>query len=260
MRSSIVAFLTDFGTEDGYAGAMKGRLLSLAPHVNVIDISHDIEPYNIRQAAFCLNNSYPHFPEKTIFVVVVDPGVGTPRKGIVLETSKHVFIGPDNGVFSFVCRQEGYRAYEILMDSLGDGVSSTFHGRDVFSRLAAWLANGRSLRQNVQPIEQVNSFLNPMQQISKKEFLLEVFHVDHFGNLILNLHKDDCLKLESIEDPGIRYKELQLTGVHKTFGEVAEGEYLLTWDSSNFLQIAKNKGNAAMGLQASVGDSVTLFG
>ncbi|MGH1363545.1 MAG: SAM hydrolase/SAM-dependent halogenase family protein [Calditrichia bacterium] len=260
MRSSFVALLTDFGTEDGYVGAMKGRLLDLAPHIHVVDISHEIEPYNIRQAAFCLNNSYKHFPEKTIFVVVVDPGVGTPRKGVIVETSQHIFIGPDNGVFSFVCRSEGYRAFEIKMDSLGEDIAPTFHGRDVFSRVAAWLANGRRMTNNVNPLSQLSTFLKPMQQISDREYRLEIFHVDHFGNLILNLHQDDCLKLEAIADPGIRYKKLELKGVRQTFGDVDEGAFLLTWDSSGFLQVALNKGRAAKKLDAVVGDAVTLFG
>ena len=114
--------------------------------------------------------------------------------------------------------------------------------KDVFSKLAAWLANGRRLSQNVCPLEQVNSFLNPMQQISKKEFLLEIFHVDHFGNLILNLHRDDCLKLESIDNPGIRYKELNLTGVHQHRTGIRVVTEPLASDGDRVVEITAHRG------------------
>lgn len=258
MKHPFIALLTDFGTEDGYVAAMKGRILSEAPEVRLIDISHSIKPFNVRQAAFCLNNSYPYFPEKTIFVVVVDPGVGTSRQGIVVKTSQHCFIGPDNGVFSFVIRREGFQAFRILLDAFAEPVSPTFHGRDVFVRIAAWLANGQTLPNYLSPLKKIESFLNPPQKIGGRELMLEVFHIDHFGNMVLNLHRNDLLEYDDLSGIRVRIGDVELNSLLETFGAAEKGALLLSWDSSDFLQIAQNMGSAAKQLNAAIGDRVHL--
>ncbi len=257
MNSSFIALLTDFGTEDGYVAAMKGRILGLNPGAQLIDISHEIQTYNIRQAAFCLNTCYYYFPEKTIFVTVIDPGVGTKREGIVIQTSQHYFVGPNNGVFSFVYQREGYRAFQIQMQEFED-VSPTFHGRDVFAPMAAWLAEGKSLQRYLKPIRKLESFLKQPQQLSEKEFGLEVLHIDHFGNIILNWHQNDFPEKRGVFAPMVTLRNQKFSHLAATFGDVPAGELVLTWDSSGYLQIAQNKGCAADTLGCTVGDEVKL--
>lgn len=259
MKKPVIALVTDFGTEDGYAGAMKGRILSEAPEAVVIDITHQIQPYNVRQAAFCLNTSYPYFRDKTVFIAVVDPGVGTERKGIMVKTSKHYFVGPDNGVFSFIFYREGFQAFEILLSEMPENVSPTFHGRDVFARIAAWLVNGRELSEILKPLKDVYSFLRQPTKISDHEYRLEVLHIDHFGNLILNFHQEDWMKIDYPESIGVQIGNIELNGIVETFGQVPEGGLLLNWDSSGFLQLAQNTGNAANTLKAGVGDELRLL-
>ncbi|RMH98751.1 MAG: hypothetical protein D6681_11680 [Calditrichaeota bacterium] len=258
MKPYIIALITDFGTEDGYVGAMHGRILSEFPEAQVVHITHQIRPFDVRQAAFCLNNCYPYFPDKTVFVVVVDPGVGTERKGLVVKTSRHYFVGPDNGVFSFVYHREGYRAYEILPEKLPGEISPTFHGRDIFARLAAWLAAGKNVGQYLAPISEGYSFLKPYQVVGDRELLLEVLHVDHFGNLILNFHQTDWLNFDSPDDLSVDIGDHRIRGLHHTFGAVPEGQPVLNWDSSGYLQIAINGGNAARELNCTVGDQLRL--
>lgn len=258
MKNTTIALVTDFGTEDGYVGAMKGRILSIYPDAKVVDISHSIPPYDVTRAAFCLNNCYPYFPDKTIFIAVVDPGVGTHRKGIVVKTSQYNFIGPDNGIFSFVFRREGYQVSEIMLDAFEERISPTFHGRDVFARVAAWMAAGADMMKYLRPLKEVDSFLKAPQKISEHEYRPRVIHIDHFGNLILNFHKNDLLSLDNAAKVQIRADNLVLTELEDTFGAVKEGELVLTWDSSDFLQIAQNMGSAAEKLNLSVGDQLHL--
>ncbi len=258
LKPATIAVITDFGTEDGYAGAMKGRMLSECPDVRVINISHEIRPFDIRQAAFCLNNSYPFFPDKTVFVVVVDPGVGTTRRGVVIKTSQHYFVGPDNGVFSFVFQREGFQAYEINLQEFNEEISPTFHGRDVFARIAAWLADGRSLDNYLQPIKTMASFLRAPHKINENTYELEIIHIDHFGNLILNFDRQIWMSLQNHKNIHLQIKNIELKTIKSTFGDVSKNEIAMLWDSSGYLQISQNQGNAAKTLQSSVGDVVRL--
>ena len=258
VKHSTIALLTDFGTEDGYAGAMKGAILNENPNVKIVDISHDIQPFDIRQAAFCLNNSYPYFPEKTVFVVVIDPGVGTKRRGIVVKTSQHQFIGPDNGVFSFVFQREGYQAYEIQLSAFEDDISTTFHGRDVFAKVAAWLASGKPLTNYLQPIREARTFAKPPIKVKAGEYLLKVMHHDHFGNLILNLHRQDWIIMESPQTFCIRSGNHEWRRLVRTYGDMPVGEIALLWDSSGYMQIAQNQGNAAKTLKLKVSEPLQL--
>ncbi len=259
MKNRIIALLTDFGTEDGYVGAMKGKILSTAPGVDVVDISHDIEPFNTRQAAFCLSNCYSYFPDKTIFVIVVDPGVGTSRKGLVIQTANYYFIGPDNGVFSFIYGKEAFNSFEIDVDSILWKVAPTFHGRDVFAPLAAFLANGKSINNLITPTKKVVTFIKPIKKMRKNHFRIPVVHIDHFGNVILSLQKKDFSRLVKSKDFRIAYRSYELDKILTTFGEVASGEILLLWDSSDYLQIAKNGGSAAKELHIAVDGEVEMF-
>jgi S-adenosylmethionine hydrolase len=255
---SIVTLLTDFGTEDGYAGAMKGILAGSQSDVQIIDISHDIEPYNIRQAAFALFNYAFHYPDKSIHIVVIDPGVGSNRKGIVVESSGQFFIGPDNGVFSFVYRHGPFKAYEIDEKSPGTRISSTFHGRDVFAPAALKIIEGNFSAQTYPEVKNVISFYENYEEVSESDYLLKVIHVDHFGNLILNYTRSDWESLASPKNIKLQIRHCFLYGIKNTFSEVDEGQIVATWDSSGFLQISQYRGSAAHLLHMNVGDEVHL--
>lgn len=255
----IVTLLTDFGTKDGYVGAMKGVLLSNSVKVRLVDISHHIQPYNIRQAAFALNNFAGYFPPNTIHLVVVDPGVGTNRKGLIVQTNDYFFIGPDNGVFSFIYQKFQFTSFAIREGLIGPRASHTFHGRDIFAPVVAELLNGSQPSELGEPLNEVCSFYEPFQKESDNQFLLKILHVDHFGNLILNFTFEDWKTLSANRNVKIELNHGFLYGIKNTFGEAKEGQILALWDSSGYLQIARNKGNASETLHLSVGDSVQLL-
>lgn len=254
----IVTLLTDFGTEDGYVGAMKGVLLSGLPSLQVVDISHDIEPFNLRQAAFALLNYAAYFPAGTVHLVVVDPGVGTSRSGLIVKTPDHYFIGPDNGVFSFIYESDSFEAYRILVDAFGGGVSPTFHGRDVFAPAAVRLLRQEEIGNFSEPVTHLASFYDRWKQEEDGTIVLRVIHIDHFGNIVLNFKRDDFERLKLPRNVKIQFKTGFLYGINKTFGDVPTGRILALWDSSGFLQISQNKGNAARTLKMKVGDEVLL--
>lgn len=259
MNNRIIALLTDFGTQDGYVGAIKGKILSDVPDAKVVDISHNIEPFNIKQAAFCLNNSYAFFPEKTIFVAVVDPGVGTRRKGLLIKTAHHYFIGPDNGVFSFIYSREACRVFRIVEEALPWEISHTFHGRDVFSPIACLISNSSNIDNYIEPVTDHLSFIHPFKKVDDQHYILSVLHIDRFGNVIFNFHQKDHNVLGKKSELTIVYEGRKIGGVFKTFGEVKDDELLITWDSTGYLQLAKNMGNAARALNIRTGDEVELI-
>jgi len=258
MENKIIGLITDFGTEDGYVGAMKGKIYSLIPTVTIVDISHDIKPFDIRGAAFCLLNSHAYFPPGTIFVVVVDPGVGTERHGIVLRTEKHIFIGPDNGVFSFIIHHQSFTAEKILLDKLPWEISDTFHGRDVFAPLAAMMAKGLEVHKYLAPHTSVSSFFQAPRKMATDRFAVQVVHIDHFGNIILNFHRSDLPQSVSPRQVELQSGFLKLKGIRKTFGEVPVGDLILCWDSSGYLQIARNQGSAAQKLNLTPGQELIV--
>lgn len=257
-ETKIVTLLTDFGTEDGYVGAVKGVLLDQMPDVRISDISHRIQPFNIRQAAFALLNYYSYFPAGTVHLLIVDPGVGTTRKGLIVRTSRHYFIGPDNGVLSYLFERETFEAFRIREELFGEAISPTFHGRDIFAPAAIKILSGEDIGTLAEKTTDLVSFYRHFHKISDTEFRLQVLHVDHFGNLILNFTRQDWEEMGEPANVKIRLERGFLHGIRKTFGSTGEKELVTTWDSCGFLQIAQNKGNAAEMLQKKVGDSLIL--
>jgi S-adenosylmethionine hydrolase len=253
-----ITLLTDFGTEDGYAAALKGILLKGIPDIQILDVSHNIESFGIKQAAFSLINYAFYFPPGTIHLVVVDPGVGTRREGLVVATSDYFFIGPNNGVFSYVYQFTKYKTYQIRESMFGKKVSATFHGRDIFAPAAVRLLQGESVESFCLPLEQVVSIYKSFQDLGDDEYQLEIIHVDHFGNLILNFTVQDWQVMGSPTDVRIQVNRSFLVGIKKTFGDVPVEQILMTWDSRGFLQIAQNCGHAARTLKMKEGDQIKL--
>ena len=188
-KSPIITILTDFGQRDAYIAAMKGTILELAPNAKIIDIAHDLTRFDIIQAAFILLNSSKYFPRNSIHLVVVDPGVGTKRRRIIVQGNRSYYVGPDNGVLSLAIQEEGLKKIVLISERkyMRSNVTATFEGRDIFAPVAAHLAQGvpiDSFGRKVDHMIQLR-FSHPL--ISDHHISGEIIHVDGFGNLITNI-------------------------------------------------------------------------
>jgi len=273
---TILTLLTDFGTEDEYVGVMKGIILSIAPDVRLVDLSHQVPPQDIRRAAFLLMNAVPYFPPDTVHLAVVDPGVGTARRPVAVRTPVGTFVGPDNGLFSWVLeRVPKWTAVEIREPAYQLPLaSSTFQGRDIFAPVAAHLAAGVPLEKLGPRVEDPVWLPPPRLEISDFAAEGEVLYADRFGNLVTSIgylvRSEDTLALKSAFGPqavlpvfpagdaGVVVGNVQLRGIRRTYGEAAVGELLALVGSSGFLEIAVRQGSAAAALGAAPGTPVTL--
>lgn len=245
--SGVVTLLTDFGLEDPYVCMMKGVMLSVNPAVRIIDISHHVTPGAISQAAQILQETYPYFPNGTIHVAVVDPGVGTDRRAIVLVARSHLFVGPDNGIFSPII--EACQEAEVIHLSKNryflQHVSDTFHGRDIFAPVAGHLSQG------VDPFDMGPVIYDPIHlkfpaPCRKGGSLYgRIVHVDHFGNLITNIRRAELEGFSAGSIPLVRIGDLRIEGIQKTYAQTGAGEPLALFGSSGYLEIAVNRGRAA---------------
>src|SRR5258706_1322237 len=269
MPQPLVALLTDFGTSDAYVGVMKGVILSRCPDVRFIDITHHVSPQNIRQAAYLLHSAYRYFPAHTIFLTVVDPGVGTERGALVIQTDHGIYVGPDNGLFSSILEEvDTWQAVTLWSQA---PLSATFHGRDLFAPAAADLACGRSLSEIGSPtadVFQLNLF--PIRRIAPDTLEGEIIHIDHFGNLVTSLgpfewdsdaHNLLSTKLDIVTRASsitVSFGEWQITGIHATYGLTRPGDLLALINSDRRLEIAVNQGSSAELTGAKLGDPVKL--
>ena len=269
---TIITLTTDFGLADACVAAMKGVILGINPEAKLIDICHSIKPQNISQAAFVLSTVYEFFPQRTIHVVVVDPGVGTKRRAIILRTPLADFIAPDNGVLSYVIRQFSSKSIDTSHQQIAlepgleavaitkpqfwrSPVSSTFHGRDIFAPVAAHLSLGSSPIDFGEPITSLTMLPLPRPyQASDGTLIGHVLHIDNFGNLITNIRGDDLPpKGQAVT---IEVGNQLISGLSRTY---AEGEGLLAIiGSSGYLEISLREGNASAFLGAEVGKVVKI--
>lgn len=187
--SGLITLITDFGTKDEYVGVMKGVILSKNPEAKIIDITHEIEPFSVEEAAMIIERAYRYFPEKTVHIAVVDPGVGGKRKEIIVHAQGHFFVGPDNGIFSFPLKKsKDVMVWEIRREKLGvNEISSTFHGRDIFAPSAALLSIGVHPSEIGRPIKEfiIIEALFPSQR--RDEIRGKVVYFDRFGNAVTNI-------------------------------------------------------------------------
>lgn len=256
---SIIALLTDFGTADYFVGSVKGVVLSINPSVSIVDISHDIPAQNIEAGAFTLFASHSVFPSGTIFLAVIDPGVGSARRPILIEAGGQLFVGPDNGLLSYFLEQS-HKTYHLTAEKyFRHPVSSTFHGRDIFAPVAAHLSTG------VKPGEFGPEIKNEvrlpeLQPPSLRDgvWTARIIHIDHFGNCITNISR----RILS----GSKEKKLKLKINGKTVSSFREffsdsdggGKLFAIWGSAGFLEIAAQNRSAADLLKAKRGDVVRL--
>lgn len=247
MNDKIITLLTDFGTPDGYIGSLKGVIKSYYPAADIVDISHDIDPFDIRAAAFSLNTYYSYFPKGTIHLVVVDPGVGSERRPLLLRTAQHYFVGPDNGVFQFIFSREAYTAYEIDVDTIGLGtLSATFHARDIFAPVAAKILLGESCGKLGKRLDERTEI--PHVFYSKEEdgnLKLNAVNIDRFGNIITGFSQRDMERMNKYAIDQVNVKGFSTNTLNSFYAEKNDGELLALWNSMGFLEIAAVNSSAA---------------
>lgn len=252
----IVTLMTDFGTDDVYVGVMKGVIAAIAPRARAIDLTHAIPPFAVVQAAFRLKQAYPYFPEGTIHVTVVDPGVGSSRRAVAMESDGHVFIAPDNGLLSPIEREHGRTQLVALTNDafFRKPVSATFHGRDIFAPVAAHIANGVALSELGPPLDALELLACPRAVLGDNGIVRgEVLWADRFGNLVTNI---PGTLLSGRRVVAVRVGDKTIDGLSATFTDVAEGALLATIGSFGMLEIALRRGSAAGELAAGPGTVV----
>jgi S-adenosyl-L-methionine hydrolase (adenosine-forming) len=260
----IITLLTDFGTEDYFVGAIKGVILTRSPKAILVDITHAIPPQNVRAAAFTLSAAYPYFPAGSIHLAIVDPGVGSDRRPILIEAAAHLFVGPDNGLFTLVLEQVPTARIRHLTNTAYflPNPSFTFHGRDIFAPVAAALAAGVSPEDLGPPIQDLVR-LETMQCKSAEDGSLagSIMHIDRFGNCVTNLPWDRWLALSATKSFRLQVKEFQIRKLARYYSEasVRPGEPFLICGSAGFLEISVQSSSAARELNIKVGDPIVVI-
>ena len=271
-RRPVVALITDFGLSDGYIGVIKGVIAANAPEAHIIDITHDIAPQNIFSAAWILASVYRYFPKSappapgTVFVCVVDPGVGSARRAIAMHAGNWFFIGPDNGLFSYVLAEQPVHAACILSNPTYHltQVSSTFHGRDIFAPVAAHLARGIPLSElgtQIDPATLQRIDLHPPTQ-HEDSIDARIVHIDHFGNLISNIPFTMIPDLFSHHQVRILFQNsgIEVSHLRRFFAEGSDdAQPFIYVDSSGYIGIAVRNGHAARILSVDYGTPITLY-
>jgi S-adenosylmethionine hydrolase len=254
MARPIIALLTDFGTRDHYAGTMKGVALGICPDATLVDISHDVAAHDVLGGALELAASYRYFPSGTVFLVVVDPGVGSTRRGIAAESGDYRFVAPDNGVLTAVLDEHpAKRIVELTERKYGrPTVSRTFEGRDRFAPAAAWLAKGIDLAALGRSAGAVQHLDIPRAALADGRIDGQILRVDRFGNLISNIDHRMFEKLAG-GPLDIRIGTHQVSRVVSTYADASPGEVCALFGSTDHLEIAANGASAAEALDAGRG-------
>ncbi|HXM96318.1 MAG TPA: SAM-dependent chlorinase/fluorinase [Candidatus Dormibacteraeota bacterium] len=262
MTNPIITLTTDYGTHDQLVGTLKGVILKINPDVTIVDITHNVVPYDLLDGALTIGSAYSYFPPKTIHLVVVDPGVGTERRPLLVSAQNQYFVGPDNGVLSVI--------YEREQDNLVvrhasaehyylQPVSKTFHGRDIFAPVAAWLSKGWQTSAMGEEIQDYKRFALPRPKEAEGSAQGVVMRVDAFGNLVTNFRAEDLP--ESSQNGGALNLKIGTHSVSRlvdTFARGGNDEPVAYVGSSGYLEIAVNKANAARKLGSGRGTPVVL--
>ncbi|NUO83528.1 SAM-dependent chlorinase/fluorinase [candidate division KSB1 bacterium] len=264
---STIALLTDYGWDDPYAGAIQGVILSINPEVRILNLTHAVPSYNIREASYVLVTAAKEFPEKTIFLAVVDPEVGGSRKAIIVETlDQKLFVGPDNGLFTDAIRTFGFKRAVSITNVLwfrkGD-ISSTFHGRDVFAPAAARLSAGKNMDDAGAKLLEKDLVMleRTPAELTEQGITGEILHRDHYGNLVTNIPASILAKagwragmaLEFV----LKYQVVTAKFAQK-YSDVAKGEMVLVLNGQGLLELARFVGSAGDSLRAMAGDSIVV--
>ncbi len=252
----IIALLTDFGIRDYFVGAMKGAILTVNETVKIVDITHEIPAQDISSGSFTLRACYKNFPKKTIFVAVVDPGVGSRRRAILVETPDYYFVAPDNGLLSFIFNEKtNFRVFELTEKKFfAANVSRTFHGRDVFAPAAAHLSKGAAPNEfGAETKDFVHHATTKPQKVSENEIEAEILNIDRFGNMITNLEEKDLFEKFTLQ-----IGEKIIDKLQNFFAEAADGEVFMILGSAGFLEIVAFGDSAASLLDAKIGQKFLM--
>lgn len=258
---SPIVLLTDFGHHDVFAGVLKGVISSISPESKVMDLSHGVKPQDILEGSFFLYTSCAYFPKKTVFCVIIDPGVGSDRKALCIETQDYYFVGPDNGVLWEAAFANNIKTIIHLTNQTYflDPVSKTFHGRDIFAPVAAHISNGLDdIATLGSPLKKCVEYTFP--KIDKNAFSLSltVIHIDRFGNLTLNLKEKGFVEFIQNRPFILTINSMQVKKVFSYYSEAAEGELFLIGSSSSFMEISLKNTSAAKKINAACLDRALL--
>jgi S-adenosyl-L-methionine hydrolase (adenosine-forming) len=270
---------TDFGLHDTYVGTMKGVILGLNPQASIVDLTHEVPPQNLREAAFAVYTAYRYFTKETVHVVVVDPGVGSTRRAVVLLTPRGIFVGPDNGVFSLVIGEEARLTGTPISEDGGliklppimtaidlqnkeywlPAISTTFHGRDVFAPVAAQLSMGLDPHRLGETIDSLNTFRARRPHVNNRGVMVgAIIHTDRFGNMVTNITKQHLADFGD-EDVIITVGDRQIKGLSTAYVGVEPGQVLALIGGSDHLEIAARNGSAQRLLGLSAGDKIFVL-
>lgn len=261
MARPIITLTTDYGNNDHLVGTLKGVILKINPDVNIVDITHNVAPYDLLDGALAIGSAYSYFPPRTIHIVVVDPGVGTDRRPLLVSGETQYFVAPDNGVLSLVYdREESLLVRHANVEHYYlQPVSKTFHGRDIFAPIAAWLSKGSQAASMGDEITDYKKFAMPKPKTADGVVKGVVLRVDSFGNLVTNFRPED-LPASALETGTVQFKiGSQTVGkLVDTFAKGNPGEVFAYVGSNGFVEFGINRGNACKALAAGRGVPVVL--
>lgn len=259
-NTQIITLITDFGEASSYVGVMKGVILSINPECHIIDITHTISPQDREEAAFVLKSVHPYFPPETIHLVVVDPGVGSARKPIIVESSQHRFVGPDNGVFSFIfLNDQQKRVWEITNDRYFlSPVSPTFHGRDIFAPIAAHLSSGVSIHDLGKELEHFVKLEGLEPEVHQDMLKGRIVFIDHFGNLVSNISHKLFTRVVGENPFQVTVGNQVIRRIYPTYSDAKDGEVLALFGSSRQLEISVRNGNCQRLLNITKGFQISV--
>ncbi|MFC1808627.1 S-adenosyl-l-methionine hydroxide adenosyltransferase family protein [Candidatus Omnitrophota bacterium] len=253
----IVTLTTDFGYQDSYVAEMKGVILGINSKARLVDLSHGIRAQNIKEAAYMIFLSYKYFPKGTIHIVVVDPGVGSKRRILLVKTKKFYFIAPDNGVLTHILNAEPDAVVRSVTNKkyFRQEISETFHGRDIMAPVAGYLSQENIVRSVGKIINNPKKFLTSHPVHTKNTLFGEVIYIDHFGNIVTNFTK---ALFSEYSIKSITIKKRTLSGIVPTYESTRKKQLLSTFGGSGFLEIAVNCGSAQKLIKAQIGDKVRI--
>jgi S-adenosyl-L-methionine hydrolase (adenosine-forming) len=259
----LITLLTDFGDRDYFVASMKGVILTINPNATIIDLSHHVPPHSVEDAAYLLKSCYRYFPEGTVHVAVVDPGVGTKRHSLVVKTARYYFLGPDNGLFSYIFNEEdGVEVREIENQQYRfETVGHTFDGRDLFAPAAAWLTTNKPFESFGRRTEEWVVFPIAEPRRGESGLVGEVVYVDHFGNLITNLtfnHVDAVRSMASKDGPALQIAGHRVNGLVASYAEGSKVEPSALINSNGAIEVFIKEDNAAQRLSVGCGAEIIL--
>ncbi len=259
MKFNYIILLTDFGERDNFTGVMKGVIHKTNPDIKIIDLCHRITPQNIFQAGFLLKHSFSYFPDRSIFLNIVDPGVGSERDIIILKNKKQLFIAPDNGLLSFI-QAKGVKYYKLIIPNkyLPRIISSTFHGRDIFAPITATISKGVDLNKICIPVPEIKKIPEKEAKIEKNKISGEVIYIDTFGNLTTNIEKEYLFNFVNLKNSfKIKIKNITLRRISNTYS--IKEKYGAIFNSFNLLEIFSPEGNVSGLLKAVENEKVIVI-